>query len=446
MSSLRAAIGAAAALCALLACGAAAPAVQRTAQSAATVTLAVPAANDAAPFDTPRSVTLPAGWRGEVWARVPGARYALWTPSRTMLVAAASTGQIVELVPGTDPAAPPAQRVLASGLTEPQGMAFDTLPDKQLVLYVAESDQIDRYVWKGPNALGARTILVSNLPDQSPNGDDVHRLKGIAIGKNHTIYVTAGSSYNANPADLSMSPPRAAVYSYNAQGKDMHVVATGVRNGEGLAIAPDGSLWTAVNERDQIAYPYHRAYGGNSDAYGKVIQSYVDENPPDEIARLTPGRNLGWPYCNPSADVQPGNPAAGQNFNRSYFVPDEQNNPGGTKLDCAKLTPIDRPIPAHSAPLSITFLESSNLPARWRGGAVVGVHGSWDREPPRAPAVLWLPWNAKAHTLEQPTTLVGGFQLPGGQRWGRPVDAVPGPDGDLYVTDDQAGAIYRLVP
>jgi glucose/arabinose dehydrogenase len=74
------------------------------------------------------------------------------------------------------------------------------------------------------------------------------------------------------------------------------------------------------------------------------------------------------------------------------------------------------------------------------------VHGSWDRNPQRSPAVLWLRWEANARTLGAPITLVGGFQEPDGSRWGRAVDAVPGPDGALYVSDDQAGAIYRLVP
>jgi glucose/arabinose dehydrogenase len=66
--------------------------------------------------------------------------------------------------------------------------------------------------------------------------------------------------------------------------------------------------------------------------------------------------------------------------------------------------------------------------------------------PPRAPAVLWLAWNAAKGTLEPAVTLVGGFENADGSYWGRPVDAVPGPDGALYVSDDTAGAIYRLTP
>jgi glucose/arabinose dehydrogenase len=128
------------------------------------------------------------------------------------------------------------------------------------------------------------------------------------------------------------------------------------------------------------------------------------------------------------------------------FVADAVTDPGGRHLDCAALPPVQVALPAHSAPLGMTFLESSALPARWRGGAVVAAHGSWDREPPRPPAVLWLAWDAARRTLTPAVTLVSGFQNADGTRWGRPADVVPGPDGALYVSDDTAGAIYRLMP
>ena len=95
-----------------------------------------------------------------------------------------------------------------------------------------------------------------------------HTLKNVVIGPNHTIYVDIGSASNASPP-APTSPPRASVVAYEPERLGLRVIATGVRNGDGLSFAPDGSLWTAVNERDDIAYPFHRAYGGNADAYGR---------------------------------------------------------------------------------------------------------------------------------------------------------------------------------
>jgi glucose/arabinose dehydrogenase len=369
---------------------------------------------------------------------VPDARLEQWTPQGALLVSEPTAGKIVELAPRLNRSAPPSQRVIVSGLNQPQGMAFEDVGGRK-VLYVAETDEIDRYVWRG-DRVGSRRVLIPNLP----SGDD-HTLKNIVIGPNHDLYFDIGSTANASPSPPS-NPPYATVMEYTPSGTRIRVWATGVRNGDGLSFAPDGSLWSAVNERDNIAYPFHRAYGGVSDAYGQVMQAYVNDHPPDEIAKLTVGRDLGWPYCDPDPDVHPGANGTGFRYEDLRFDFDEQTNPGGRVLNCRSLAPLELGLPAHSAPLGFHFLEDSSLPTVWRPGAVVAVHGSWDRQPPRAPGVLWLPWLPGRHTLGTARSLVTGFQDPNGDRWGRTVDAVPGPDGALYVSDDTAGAIYRVVP
>ncbi len=414
----------------------------------ATTRLAVPGANAGRPFNVPRTVKLPEGWKGEVWARVRGARFALWTPARTLLIAAAATGALYELTPARDRSAPPRLRVLLSGLHEPEGMAFDVLGGRRF-LYLAEADRIDRFAWRAGGRLGEGRVIVANLPDLGPSGEDTHRLKGLAIGPHQTIYFSIGSISNALPptsGERRSATPRASIMAMDPNGDHLHVVMRGVRNGEGLAVAPDASVWTAVNERDEVPYPFHRPYGGQAEAFGKVIPSYVNEHPPDELAKVIAGSTLGWPYCNPDPDDHAGEPEKGLHYANLAFVADALTNPGERVLHCARLRPLDRGLPAHSAPLGLTFLEGSEVLAPWSGGAALAVHGSWDRTPPRPPALLWLPWEPTSHELGSPVALVSGFQEPSGVRWGRPVEAVPGPEGDLYVTDDLAGAVYRIGP
>jgi glucose/arabinose dehydrogenase len=402
------------------------------------VTVSVPAANRRGSFQHPQTMTLPRGWRAETWALVPGARLETWTPEGNLLVSVPTSGKVVELIPGSSRSAPPTQRTVISGMENAQGMAFDRLGGQD-ILYVAGSRQLDRFVWAHGQPT-SRTVFAGGLPDGGS-----HPLKNVVVAPDHTVYFDIGSSSNASPERPS-STPRAAVLAYRPDGRRIGVFATGIRNGDGLSFAPDGTLWTAVNMRDDIAYPFHHAYGSTGDAYQKVMTRYVADHPSDEIARLTRGRNLGWPYCDPDPDVHPGVAGTPMNYANPPFDDDAQTNVGGRALDCAKLPHINRGIPAHSAPLGFHFLEGSRLRAPWRNGAVVGVHGSWDRTPPRAPAVLWMPWESRARTLGPARTLAGGFQHADGSRWGRPVDAVPGPDGALYVSDDAAGAVYRIVP
>jgi len=416
----------------------AAPAAQAPAARSRTP-LVVPAGESGGALSSTHMLTVPAGWTARVWARLPDARMEAWTPEGDLLVSEPDNGKIMELRPAA--AGTATVKTLLAGLTYPQGMTF-ARADGTWVLYVAESDEIDRYPWGSSGISGARTVIAARLPDLDPDGDDVHRAKDVTVAADGTVYFNVGSSSNASPDDRTMSPQRAVIMAVSPDGTDLRVVERGVRNGEGLAVAPDGTVWTAVNERDNIPYPSHGRYGAYSDAFGKVIQGYVNNHPPDEVVPVTAGRDLGWPYCDPDQDDNhPAGSLAGV-----PLVPDAATNPGGNKLDCAALAPVEVGLPAHSAPLGMTFLEGSKMPAPWSGGAVIAAHGSWDRHPPQAPAVLWLAWNASKGTLEPAVTMVGGFENPDGSYWGRPVDAVPGPDGALYISDDTAGAIYRLAP
>jgi glucose/arabinose dehydrogenase len=368
------------------------------------------------PFDQPRQALVPDGWTLSVWARVPKARMATWTPDGSLLVSIPANGQIVKLTPKHGAA--PQQSTLLEGLDQPHGMAF-----AGSTLYVAESDQIDTYDYANGAAANRRTI-VGGLPDaKSPelHGAYAHALKSVVVGPDGTVYFSIGSTGNISADDREANPPRASIMRIPPGGGPAEPFATGVRNGTGLAVAPDGSVWTAVNNRDNAPDPN-----------GDVNTQYVNEHPPESLAKVTPGRELGWPFCNPD-----GGPA------NLPFVRDMSTNPDGSFMECATLPKVEQSFGAHAAPLGLSFT-TGVLPPPYASGAVVGVHGSWNRQPPRAPEVSFFPW--RDGTLGDQQTLVGGFQADDGSRWGRPVAAVVGPDGAVYITDDYAGAVYRLAP
>lgn len=402
------------------------------------VELTVPDGLAAGPFTEARQVRVPAGWTMSVWADVSGARLAAWTPDGALLVSRPEDGEVVKLSPNTSGTAD--STVLLEGLEQPHGMVFDGD-----TLYVAESNRIQAYAYSGGAATAPRTVA-DGLPDAKTaelGGQYAHALKSLALGPDRSLYFSIGSSGNITEEDRDADPERATVMRIPPGGGAPEVFARGVRNGTGLAVAPDGAVWTAVNNRDNIPFPYDAGWPGVlGSAQGMVIEDYVNDHPAEALAKLTPGRDLGWPYCNPDPDVEPGVAGTAYDYTTPPFVNDYDTNADGSELDCGTLAPVEQGMGGHSAPLGMSFADG--LPAPYRQGALIGIHGSWNRNPPREPEVAFFPW--ASGDLGPQQTLVSGFQYDDGSRWGRPVAAVPGPDGAIYVTDDEAGAVYRLVP
>src|SRR5581483_11144643 len=293
------------------------------------VTVSVPTALAQPPFNVAREALVPPGWTMSVWARIPKARLAAWAPDGSLLVSVPADRKVIRLTAQN----PPQQSVLLDNLTGPHGLAF-----AGSALYVAESTQIDAYRYADGTATNPQ-VIAAGLPDiSSPElkGAYEHTLKSVAIGHDGTVYFSIGSTGNISAADRTATPERATIMRIPPQGGPYQAFARGVRNGTGLAVAPDGSVWTAVNGRDNIADPNPGPF------YGKVIQSYVDDHPPEELARLTEGRDLGWPYCNVDG--------AGGNV---PLVRDVQTNPDGGKLNCASLPRVEQTLGAHAAPLGL---------------------------------------------------------------------------------------------
>ena len=131
------------------------------------------------------------------------------------------------------------------------------------------------------------------------------------------------------------------------------------------------------------------------------------------------GADYGWPGCQP---------------------PNGRPQEGGE--DCSGVTPPTVGIQAHSAPLGLAFYPGGPFPADYTGDLFVVQHGSWNRQPPAAPKLLWIDFQAGqpvgAHDFAT------GWQLGDDSRWGRPAGVVVAPDGSLIVSDDQAGLLYRI--
>jgi len=370
-----------------------------------------------------QSLIIPQGWTAEVWARVGNARLATWTTDGKLLVSSPATGTVVALTP-TEPGKAPTASDLLTGLDSPQGLGF-ALNGKLLV--VGENTRIVAYDYLDGAATNRR-VLVDNLPQSG------HGAKGVAVNGS-TVYYSLGSSSNRDPSDRGADPERATVWQVSVDGGGNSVVARGVRNGFALAIAPDKTLFAAVNQADNQPYPYVDDTGN----FGQEIPEYINENPVDQVSRLTQDVDLGWPYCVPDTRLTP-------DLLNVPFAKDPELNPDGDQLDCATLPPTMLGLPAHSAPLGLSFTEGTPLGGVIGTGALITTHGSWNREEPRSPGVFFSPWDTATQSLGVPLPLVGGFQSDAGERWGRSVAAVPGPDGSLYVTDDAAGLVYRITP
>ena len=362
-------------------------------------------------------------------------------PNGDVFVTNPGAGTVYLVRPGSG-GADPAVFTWASGLYKPHDVVFASIGGVTYV-YVAEADKIARYTYNSSVTTGqGRQVIISGLPNASTpelGGSYGHELKNIAIDPSGTLYVSIASTCNVCASDTQSNPVRAAIYRYNADGTGAALFARGLRNAEGLSIVPGTSdLWVVVNNRDNIAYPFHNSWDTDgTDDYGKVMQSYVDNHPPDEFTRVQNGGNYGWPFCNP-------NPDSPSQMDNMPFDRDVEMNADGIRLDCTTATRINKGIQAHSAPLGFTFLQNTNVPSAYRDGAIAALHGSWNRAAKTGYKVIDFPWDPVAQVPGAQIDLVSGW-LTGGTSWGRPVDVAVAPDGGIYISDDQGGAIYKLV-
>lgn len=342
-------------------------------------------AEEALPLE---KIRLPAGFSIELLARVPNARQMALGDDNVLYVGSMQAGRVHALALTADYRAGPLH-VLAEGLRRPVGVAF-----RDGSLYVSAVDRILRY-----DDIGRR--LAAPPPPVVVRGDlpreDHHGWKFIAFGPDGWLYVPVGAPCNICAPD----PDRyAAILRLSADGSQLQTYARGVRNTVGFDWHPvTGHLWFTDNGRDHLG----------------------DDAPPDELNEAPrAGLHFGYPYCH-------GGDLADPEF--------------GRQRTCGEFTAPVQNLGAHVAALGMRFYTGSQFPPRYRHQAFIAEHGSWNRSSKTGYRIS-LVTLAKGRATGYEAFATGWLQ--GEQAWGRPADLLVLPDGSLLVSDDHAGAIYRI--
>ena len=289
------------------------------------------------------------------------------------------------------------QVTLLEGLSSPFGMAL--VGDR---LFVANSDAIVAYPYReGDSRIDAPGTVLAALPAGTRNH---HWTKSLLASRDgRTLYVGVGSNSNIGENGMDEEAERAAILAVDVATGRTRVFASGLRNPVGMAWQPQsGALWTVVNERDEL---------GN-------------DLVPDYFTSVRDGDFFGWPY--------------------SYFGQhlDPRVEPQRPDLVSSARAP-DYALGAHTASLGLVFYEASGFPARYRGGAFIGQHGSWNREPRSGYQVVFVPFlRGQPNGAMEP--VLTGFLDAKGQARGRPVGVAVDPTGALLVADDVGGIVWRL--
>jgi glucose/arabinose dehydrogenase len=365
------------------------------------------------------SLQVPPGFRIERFADgLSDPRVLKVAPNGDIFVAETGSGQIRVLRAADGASSPSANEIFARGLSEPFGIAFFPSGDNPQWVYVANTDSVVRFAYRaGDLKASGPPETLANLPAGGHSTrnivftrDDRRMLVSVGSGSN------AGEGIGAPPGGLAAwsdkrplgaawgyEQGRAAVLSFDPDGKNPKLFATGIRNCVGLAISPaDGTPWCATNERDGLG----------------------DDLVPDYVTRVKEGAFYGWPWFYIGANEDPRLAGARPDLKDKITIPDVLLQP-------------------HSAPLGLTFYNASSFPADYRGDAFVAAHGSWNRSQRTGYKVVRIRQKDGVPTGEY-EDFVTGFVLNDREVWGRPVGVAVAHDGALLFSEDGNNTIWRI--
>jgi glucose/arabinose dehydrogenase len=358
----------------------------------------------------PSLFTLPEGFSASVFSdQVPGARVMTRDPRGTLVVSLTDDGKVVAL-PNTD-ADQKADKVVTilSGLTSPHGILFycGELGNPgdgtgSCYLFVAESDALTRYAYNPDTFTATFEETMTTFPN-----DGGHYTRTIDLAPDaKSILVSVGSSCNVC---VEKNEDRASVVTVDIVTNKKTQFAKGLRNTVFMNRHPlTGDLWGTDMGRDLLG----------------------DDIPPDEINIITQDGNYGWPICY-------GKNIHDTNFDKNTYI----RNPCMEPFEAPSLVDI----PAHSAPLGIVFVPEEGWPEEYWHDALVAYHGSWNRSVPTGYKIVRFKVDDRTGLpTGEVTDFMTGFMDENGDILGRPVHMLIEPGGTMYVTDDRAGAIYRI--
>ncbi len=346
--------------------------------------------------------TVPSGFAVSLFSNeVPGVRVLARDPRGTFVASLTGKGTVVALPNSDNDHIADAVIPILENLNKPHGLAFNcpSEPPSPCVLYVAEEDAVTEYRYNPETYSVSMPRTLASLP--SDGGHYTRTLLLHPDGKR--LLVSVGSSCNACvEKDARRAKVLAIDLEAGAFGAPTDFVS-GLRNTVFMTTHPvDGLIWGTDMGRDLLG----------------------DDLPPEEVNILQEGNDYGWPYC------------YGNNISDTSF--------GADSDACTDSTPPQILMQAHSAPLGLAFIPEEGWPEDYWFDLLIAYHGSWNRSEPTGYKIVRIELETDGTPTGRTHDFMTGFRTDDGAVPARPVDIMIEPGGTVWVTDDRAGAIYRV--